>query len=149
MTHLSRGALALVPLILLSGGLEGQQFSLDQAEQLLIDPAGPMTVAPSSASTHVGVVLTNHTEVRRVLRRGYRSFNQGRSLGFGTVVLRLEVAEDGHVTSARVITAKPGGHHPALNAIARRAASKMMFEPIQADVPEQGRALLQRITFRG
>lgn len=141
MTHLTRGALALVPLILLSGGLEGQQFSLD--------PAGPMTVAPSSASTHVGVVLTNRTEVQRVLRRGYRSFNQGRSLGFGTVLLRLEVAEDGHVTSATVITAKPGGHHPALNAIARRAALKMVFEPSQAEVTEQGRAVLQRITFRG
>lgn len=148
MTHLTHGALALVPLILLSGGLEGQQSSLDQAEYALIDPAGPMTVAPSSASTHVGVVLTNPAEVQRVLRRGYLSFNQGRSVGYGTVVLQLEVAEDGQVTSARVITAKPGGHHPALNAIARRAALKMVFESSQDDGTERNHTLLQRITFR-
>ena len=149
MTHLTRGAIALVPFLLLSGGLEGQEFSSDQPEYVLFDPANPLTVAPSSASTHVGVVLTNGTEVQRLLRRGYRSLNFGSSVGLGTVVLRLEVAEDGQVTSARLVEAKPGGHHPALNTVARRAALEMVFEPLQADLPQQGRTLLQRITFRG
>lgn len=94
-------------------------------------------------------VLTNAGDLARLMRRWYRALDVGGRLGEGSVTLLLRVQPDGSVSDSRVL--RSGPHHPALNALARRAGGEMVFSFDEsgsaAGADGRARWVRQRIDF--
>ena len=90
-------AIALVLVALAPCGLQGQSFLLEGADHVAVGESGFPAPPDATGSDQVGFVLTNRAEVERILRRGYRALDEGRTLGTDTVTLWLQADEEGRV----------------------------------------------------